>query len=405
MTSMLDWISSTSRDESLVRNYSGQMLITLSVGMVAISIGRLLLPPLLPTISTELQLTKSQSGIVLSAMWAFFAVLQFPAGRLSDRLSRPTILVAGLLVMISGFGILSIVPSYLFLLVGVAFIGAGSGLYIVSMRAFISDLFTARRGQAFGVNTAAGMMGGIFAAGLTTVIITRFDWRMGYIPLVAILVLVATKIHTKRKGRYIFKRIDLGLRTTIARVFGTAEMRWLVVEYSLVMFAWQGVFGFLPTFLRTAKGFQPELANAAFAIPFGIGIVVMPLAGGMSDRIARLPVAIGALLFSSLGLAFVIFETSTRLILVGIFVFGVGLVVHPPVMQAYLMDVFPDSNAGGDFGAFRTLYLAAASLGPAYVGWIAQQTSYTFAYQGLVVCLFLSAVILIRVATLARSES
>lgn len=402
---MIDWISYTSRDESLVRNYSGQMLVTLSVGMVATSVGRLLLPPLLPTITAELQLTKSQAGIVLSTMWAFFAILQFPAGRLSDRLSRSTILVAGLLVMISGFGILSIVPSYLLLLVGVAFIGAGSGLYIVSMRAFISDLFTARRGQAFGVNTAAGMMGGILAAGLTTVIATAFDWRIAFVPLIAILALVATRLHSKRREPYEFGRIDFGLHTTVTRVFGTAEMRWLVIEYSLVMFAWQGMFGFLPTFLRIAKGFQPELANATFAIPFGIGIIVMPLAGGMSDRIARLPVAIIALLFSSFGLAFVVFETSTRLVVVGVFVFAVGLVVHPPVMQAYLMDRFSDSNAGGDFGAFRTLYLATASLGPAYVGWIAQRTSYIFAYQGLVACLFLSAVILVRIATLNWSEA
>jgi MFS family permease len=65
-----------------------------------------------------------------------------------------------------------------------------------------------------------------------------------------------------------------------------------------------------------------------------------------------------------------------------------------PVLQAYLMDIFPESSKGGDLGAFKTVYEGLSSVGPTYVGVVAGLWSYALAFTGFLVCLAASAVIL-----------
>jgi MFS family permease len=77
-------------------------------------------------------------------------------------------------------------------------------------------------------------------------------------------------------------------------------------------------------------------------------------------------------------------------------VFAVGLLAFPPVMQSYLMDAFPDSSAGGDLGAMRTVYIGIGALGPTYVGATATLASYDLAFWGLVVALLAAAGIVAR---------
>jgi hypothetical protein len=69
---------------------------------------------------------------------------------------------------------------------------------------------------------------------------------------------------------------------------------------------------------------------------------------------------------------------------------------YPPVMQAHLMDAFPADDVGGNFGAFRTVYMFIAALGPTYVGVAAEQLSYVTGFASIALGLFLSAVIVVR---------
>ncbi|USZ69909.1 hypothetical protein NGM10_16010 (plasmid) [Halorussus salilacus] len=71
----------------------------------------------------------------------------------------------------------------------------------------------------------------------------------------------------------------------------------------------------------------------------------------------------------------------------------------PPVMQTFLMGVFPDSSMGGDMGATRTVYLGVGAVGPAYVGYVAEVASYTAAFVGLAVCLLAAAGILVAMVS------
>lgn len=76
-----------------------------------------------------------------------------------------------------------------------------------------------------------------------------------------------------------------------------------------------------------------------------------------------------------------------------IMLFAAGLTTYPPVMQSHLMDTFPNTNMGGDFGAYKTMYSGIGSLGPAYVGFVAKEATYSEAFGGFILCLIGSVIL------------
>ncbi|ESP87467.1 MFS transporter [Candidatus Halobonum tyrrellensis] len=379
-----------SEPERLVTGYSGRLLLAVSLGWTSIQGGRLLLSPLLPAISTDLGLSSTRAGVAITVVWGLYALLQYPSGRLSDRLSRTTLLVGGLCLACVGFLALAAATTYPALLAGAAVVGLGAGLYPTPARGLVSDLFVERRGQAFGIHTASGDLGGVVAAGLATLVLAVATWRAGFPLVVAVLAGVALALHVWSREGYVLERVGLAVGETGRRLFAEPRLRWLLVAYSLYAFSWQSAVSFLPTYLQAGKSFSPALANAGFGALFVVGAVVKPLAGAVGDRFRRDLVAPAALALAAVALAGVVVASTPALVVVGVACFAAGLMAYPPVMQAYLMDSFPTDSMGGDLGAMRTFYIGLGALGPTYVGAVADAFDYRVAFAGLVGCLFVS---------------
>ncbi len=390
-------MTSTPRDEHLVTGYSGRLILAISIGWAVIQGGRLVMSPLLPTIKADLAISNAEAGFIFTLLWGLYALLQYPSGRLSDRLSRKTLLVAGLGLAILGFVGLSVAPSYPFLLLAAAIVGLGVGLYPTAARALISDLFVQRRGQAFGLHTASGDIGGVAAAGLATVVLAIATWRTAFLPVVVIAGLVLLSLHIWSRENYAIRRVDLAVGDTLRRITGKARLRGLLFAYALFAFTWQSTTAFLPTFLQASKGFPPAIANAGFGALFLVGATVKPIAGWLGDRWSSEVVAPCALLLGATTLAGVILVDSPVLVVGGVVVFAAGLMAYPPVMQAFLMDTFPTESMGGDLGGMRTIYIGLGALGPTVVGAIADYADYRVAFAGLVGCLLVSGATIIAV--------
>jgi predicted MFS family arabinose efflux permease len=380
--------------ERLVTGYSGRLLVAVSVGWAFIQAGRLLISPLLPAITTDLGISNARAGVAITVLWGLYALCQYPSGRLSDRLSRTTLLVGGLVLLCVGFLLLAGAPTYLAFLAGAVVVGLGAGLYPTPARGLVSDLFVDRRGQAFGVHTASGDVGGVVAAGLATAVLAVAVWRTAFLPVVVVLAAVALSLHRWSREGYVLGRVSLAVGDTGRRLFREPQLRWLLLAYALYAFTWQASTGFLPTYLQ-AKGFSAGVANAGFATLFVVGAVVKPIAGGLGDRVPRGLLAPAVLGVAAAMLAGVVLAASPLVTTVAVAGFAAGLMAYPPVMQAYLMDSFPTDSMGGDLGAMRTIYIGIGALGPTYVGVVADAVDFTTAFTGLVGCLLASALVIL----------
>lgn len=383
--------------ERLVGGYTGRLLISLSATYLAIQFGRNILSPLLPAIIDDLAISPFQAGLALTLIAVTYALSMYPGGRLSDRLSRKTILVAAAGISVLAFVLLTIASVYLLLLLGAAILGIGAGLYWIALRALLADLFTARRGQAFGVQDALGFVGPFLAAGGAVTVLAVAYWNMAFLPILVVLLGSIVLTHVWLNEPYELGWIETDAVATGYRVFGNAHVRRLIVAYTSGIFAMQAVIGFLPLFLQVEHGFSDMLSSLGFAVLFLGAIVTMPVAGFLGDRIAYTPVAVGGLGLSLLGLLTIVLADSTGVILLGVLGFGLGIWAFPPVIQAHLFTHLPTESMGGDYGAFKTVYSGVGGLGPLYVGVIAGVWSYSVAFLGLVVFLLLAMGIFSRV--------
>jgi MFS family permease len=140
------------------------------------------------------------------------------------------VLVAGGVVMMAGLTLLVIAEVYLTFVVATATLGIGVGLFIVPMRVLLSDLFVERRGQAFGLNTAAAMGGGALAAGLAILALRYFSWQVSFLPVIGVVTIVIAFVHYFGHESYVVTGVEFNLRETVTRVFGTRRIRWLVIS-------------------------------------------------------------------------------------------------------------------------------------------------------------------------------
>jgi len=393
---------SSGRRERLVTGYAGRVSIALAVGWLATQLGRRILSPLLPAIVEDLALSPGEAGFALSVSWGLYALTQYPSGRAADALSRWTVLVPGTTLTAVGFAVVGRATGYALLLVGAGLIGVGAGLLSVPTRALLSDLYVQRRAQAFGLNEGAGRAGNVVAAGLAILVLATATWRLAFLPVVVLLGIVAVALHRLADGPYVIERVSLTPRRAFGRVLGTWELRRLVVVYSLFVFGFEGVVGFLPTFLQATKSFSPTAASAGFGVVFAVGSVATVLTGRVADRVGTRPVAAGTLVVGALGVALLVLAGSLPGIVAGLVVFAAGLMGFPPVVQTLLMDRFRDGNLGSEFGAFKTLYMLVGSLGPGFVGVVADWASYPVAFGCIFACFLVALAVLLRPVVTAR---
>jgi MFS family permease len=377
--------------EFLLTSYSGRLSNLLALGGFLSFLGRGVIPPLLPSIVDGLSISASQAGLVMSVLWFTYAVAHYPGGRLSDILTRKTLIVSSLLLNVVGFAVLTVSVTYAVLLFGVAIVGIGQGLFMPSSRGLVADLFVRRRSQALGIQIGANSAGSALSAALAVAVLSVTTWQASFLPTIAGMVVVAVLVHHWSREQYRVRRVELELAATLRRLLTARRMLLLLGVYSLFSIVWMGVMSFLPTFLQAEKGFSLANSSAAYGLLFVAGIVVSPVAGRLGDRFAKGPLSVATLTVATVGLVVMLLSGSHYVILVGVVLLGGGFFGLPPLFQALLLDLFPDDNLAGDFGALKTIYTAVGAVGPVYIGFVAQRASYGLAFASLVGCLVVAA--------------
>jgi predicted MFS family arabinose efflux permease len=370
-------------DDRLFGGYAGRILVVLTAGYGTLKVARYALPAVLPLVIADLGIDSVRAGIALSTIVAAVAITQYPSGRYADGLSRATVVLVAVGALVVGLSTLSLSPTYLALLAGAALLGAGEGLYSPASRALVSDLFDARRGQAFGVHMMSVDVGGLAAAGAATVLLATGRWRAAFLPLAVLVGLVGLVYLRLNREPLPLGRVPLDARRTARRLLESPELRLLTVAYCLFMLTIQGVLGFLPTLLQSDLDVAPGRASLVFAALFAAGLAIKPLAGRLSDRVPRPVVGGVATLVGAAGIAALALAEGPLAAGVATVGVAVGAKGFGPAMQAHLMDTFPEESMAGDLGALRTVYMGVGALGPIYVGVVAARLDYGAAFLGL----------------------
>ena len=137
-----------------------RILALLSAGQGLSNFYALSLPPLIPFFKDEFGVSYAALGLMLSVRSFANGIMQFPMGVLVDRIGAKAVVVLGLVLMSTGFGLIAFVPGYWWTLGLAALIGLGMATLRPCHYAIISASMPPEfMGRAFGVNVFAAHAG------------------------------------------------------------------------------------------------------------------------------------------------------------------------------------------------------------------------------------------------------
>jgi len=141
-----------------------------------------------------------------------------------------------------------------------------------------------------------------------------------------------------------------------------------LADYALILFAfgYQGLVGFLTTYLVEAKAASPETASLAFGGFFAVGLLSQVVSGGVAATYGRRTLLVGTVAFAVVGIVVLTMLPPTAALVLTP-VLGIQLGVWP-VLNAYAYEALSAGARGGGFGFLRTVYLLLGSIGPVVVG-------------------------------------
>ena len=350
----------------------GIVLLAVSVGWL-VSIGvRLVYPALLPSIRAALEFDLTSAGLVVTVLWACYALMQFPGGLLADRIGERAVLTASTALTGVGIGIVVLSSGAVSFFFGTVATGFGSGLYATTRATVLSDIYPDRSGTAMGFIQAFGNVGTTVLppiAGFLTVLVS---WRLGIgflLPIVVGVVIALWLVVPARTsgGDSVVEQLSWDTIEQLKTGLGNRTVLLVTVSMFLVSVVYQSFTGFYPTYLVLEKGFSEGRAALLYGGFFAVGIVLQLVSGSSGDTIGMRWTLIASLAAATAGLALLPFASGLPAIVLLSGLLSAQLAFWP-VVNAYTIKVMPDEMQGTGFGLVRTVYLFSASSGPVIIG-------------------------------------
>jgi predicted MFS family arabinose efflux permease len=135
----------------------------------------------------------------------------------------------------------------------------------------------------------------------------------------------------------------------------------------VMLFTFQALTAFLPTYLVTTKGVSPASAAGPYALLFVSGSAFQPIAGSAADRFGDREVSAFVAGASVLPLVGVVLVEGPLALAVLIALIGARLGTDP-ILNAYVVRALPPGIQGTAWGLLRTVFFTVASTGSIVVG-------------------------------------
>ncbi len=358
---------------------------------------RVAISPFVLAIAMEFSTTKSLIGLILTGMWATYALMQFPSGVFADRYGERSIVLVALGMAVLGSIFVAASPSLVVFAIAALLLGLGAGMYFAPGTALLDRRFTGT-GRVFSIHSAGGPLAGLAVPVIGTWVAATYGWRSGILvggagalgALAMGLVFVEARPPTNP---------DAALRSRLNRRTVTELLSRPVVAFSTVlgvigMYVFQATVSFFPTFLQEHHGLTQGDAGVAMGVAFLLIALVLPFVGEVADRWGADYAIATAFLVTASGFATLILGPGSSVALWGgVALIGVGL-TWGGAIQSRVMREFGDDERGTGFGLVRTVFILFGSVGNVATGVLADIFGWGAAY-GVVVGLLCFGVLIL----------
>ncbi len=317
------------------------------------------------------------------------AILQIPAGRLSDRYGRKPVIIGGLLIFLLGTLIAAFSTSILGLLIGRFFQGAGA--ISSSIIALMTDLVRPDQrakgmavfGVTIGVSFCLAMVAGPFIA-------SEFGLA-GIFGLTAIMACLSIVIIKYIVPNPVQKPVIITQIESIFSLVKNTQVLSLSLGVFVLHLTLMGIFVTLPTLFQNHFSISMALHGWIYLVLLFVAFLVMlPLIflGEKKRCLGKIvPYGIGILMLSTLWIAFL--PTQLIWILIGAWLYFFSFNFLEASLPALLSQNVPASSKGSALGIYSACQFLGAGSGGLISGLFLEFTTYQTI---MILCCTLSAI-------------
>lgn len=301
------------------RYYALILLPTISITYFVENFLRSAAGALTPLLIEELNISHGSMGLLISAYFFIYCVMQVPSGILSDRLgARKTILFFTVLTIV-GIFLFWWSKSYEFLFVAQFLIGIGSSTFYINAVKLVSAWFPAnRKATAIGILSASSGLGNFISyMGFPIAVERMGGWRTLYLWMSALLVInwVMNIFLLKDKGDiqvYASRPDRSPILKSIVDTLKDRRLYPFFAGYMLSTIAWVFM-SWMPQFLIDVRGLTYLQVGQIASLGTIAGILGCILVSAISDRLnkRKAPLLGFSILASALLIVFLNLPSST----------------------------------------------------------------------------------------------
>jgi FSR family fosmidomycin resistance protein-like MFS transporter len=339
---------------------------------------------LLPLIGSELGLSYTEIGSILTCQFAAGAIANIPGGMFVDTVGRKGLLMAVSLFWV-GFPylVMGYSHAYWMLLACATMVGIGNNLWHPTAIPWLAGRFPDRKGLVMSFHSMGANVGDALAPLAVGALLTILSWRdvvlINVVPGIVMSVLILTYIGRISNERSVVpaaaKKRGGGTERlrALASLLADRAVVTLSVGSTFRTMTQSALLTFLPVYLARDMGYSPLWIGACMFVLQAAGFAAAPIAGHLSDTIGRRQVVTSSMTMTAAILLAMIFAGGTIWFVVLVAVLGFFLFAVRAVLQAWLLDATPPDLAGSAIGILFGAQAAGAAIGPICAGLLADR--------------------------------
>lgn len=357
----------------------------LNVATFLIAIGFSLVVPVLPQYAESFGVTATLANVVVSAFAAVRLCTAPAAGRMLERLGERRVYVTGLFIVAASSIATAFAASYWQLLIFRGLGGIGSAMFTIAAASMVAKYSPPEiRGKisaiwsgAFLIGNVAGpFFGGLLGqAGMTIPFIA-------YGVALILAALVVSIIMRRVADAHSDNPLEVMPALTLNAVWPNRSYRASLAFALANGWSNMGVrIAVIPLFIGATISKEPFAAGLAVAAGAIGNMMALQWSGRASDRRGRKPLIIAGLIVSAAGVVSFIWAGNIELVLLGMFVSGIGSGLSMPVSQAAMSDIIGRNYTGGrPLSVFQMMQDLGMIFGPMIAGVMIDLFGYEFAF-------------------------
>jgi NNP family nitrate/nitrite transporter-like MFS transporter len=361
------------------------------LGLATLSIMNAAYTNVLDSIKTDLALTYTWTGALMSAYFVGYTLGQIPWGVLSDKYGSRKIMslsVFGVSVSTLLFGF----SETLIYAVAIRFVTGllGAGIFVPGVKLVSSWFDSDERGTALGILNIGGSAGLILASWAVPILSMRTGWNLGLTITGAVGIGSALLCYLLLKDRNSDSR-PLNLKelpVNRKEFWFLSFMQFIRLGSYYTFIAW------MPLVLREDYGFSVIATSTAMSILSFAGMLANPIGGMISDKLDERRVIVGGFLILG-GLVLILLAKPTGVLLYAlVFLLGWFLNMTRSPSFTIISRLFGTEAAGSISGINNTFASFGAFALPLLLGYIRDYTqSYTIGWLALATLSLFSSVL------------